>query len=249
MIVEHASVGPNDLDLKFVSGANAGDTGTFTGYGSVFNNLDSYNDKILPGAFAQTLKDAKKSGIYPAMLLQHGSFLGGDDDMPVGIWTLMEEDDKGLRVTGKLADTQRGQDTYKLMTMTPRPAISGLSIGFMVKEYAAGTKPGEPRRTIKAIDLMECSIVTFPANLKAQIDSVRAENRALLERAQTGSAQDQASFKRHLERVLTRDACLSEKEAKALISGGFRAIAAAASRDVGAELTDLLATIRAANAA
>lgn len=227
MTIEYLSVGPRDMELKFKSGAGAGEAGTFEGYGSVFNVRDSYNDTILKGAFGQTLKDAKKSGVYPAMLLQHGSFLGGDDDMPVGIWTEMEEDDKGLRVTGKLADTTRGQDTYKLLTMTPRPAISGLSIGFMAKEFTMGTKPGEPRRTLKAVDLMECSIVTFPANAKALIDGVKSI--------------------RHLERSLC-DAGLSRKEAKAVLSGGYAAIAP---RDVGAELDSglntLLATLKNAN--
>lgn len=243
-LIEHSSVATHDAELKFTSSALDGQAGTFTGYGSVFNVLDSYQDVIVKGAFAQTLTDAKKSGIYPAMLLQHGSFLGGDDDMPVGIWTEMAEDDKGLRVTGKLADTTRGQDTYKLLTMTPRPAITGLSIGFMAKEFSMGTKPGEPRRTLKAIDLMECSIVTFPANLKAQIDSVRAASRALLEKARVGGPLDGANAKRFLEGVLMRDAFLSEKEAKALLSGGFKAIAP---RDVEAELTALLATARAVN--
>jgi len=222
MSYEYASVGPHELDLKFASGDAQG---TFTGYGSVFNVLDSYRDTILPGAFTQTLKDAKKSGVWPAMLLQHGSFLGGDDDMPVGVWVEMDQDEKGLRVTGKLADTTRGQDTYKLLTMTPRPAISGLSIGFMVKDFSLGTKPNDPRRTIKSVDLMECSLVTFPANAKALIDGVKSI--------------------RHLERVLC-DAGLSRKEAKALLSVGFDAIAP---RDVGAELTELLATFRSVNSA
>jgi hypothetical protein len=246
-VIERLSIGPNDLELKFAAGDGQDDqAGTFSGYGSVFNTLDSYRDTILKGAFSKTLADAKKSGIWPAMLLQHGSFLGGDDDMPVGIWTEMEEDDKGLRVTGKLANTTRGQDTYKLLKMTPRPAISGLSIGFMVKEFTLGTKPTEPRRTIKSMDLLECSIVTFPANLKAQIDGVKAASRELIERARGGTPLDGANAKRFLEGVLMRDAFLSEREAKALLSGGFNAIAP---RDVGAELTELLRTARAVNSA
>jgi HK97 family phage prohead protease len=77
----------------------AGDTDaeamTFSGYGAVFGNVDSYGDVILKGAFKETIREAKRSKQYPAMLLQHGGFLGGDNT-PVGIWLDLEEDDVGL---------------------------------------------------------------------------------------------------------------------------------------------------------
>ena len=42
----------------------------FSGYGAVFNNVDSYGDLIVPGAFTKFLADVK-SGLqnWPAMLL------------------------------------------------------------------------------------------------------------------------------------------------------------------------------------
>jgi uncharacterized protein len=147
---------------------------SFAGYGAYFNNVDSYGDVIAPGAFAKTLKDANTSGNWPAMLLQHGNFLGGDDNMPVGVWTEMREDSKGLWVEGQLADTQRGRDAYALLKMSPRPAINGMSIGFRATEWTMRTKPDEPRRTLKAVELMEVSLVTFPANPKARVSQVKA---------------------------------------------------------------------------
>ena len=43
--------------IAFVDGLDAADTvgddGTFSGYGSVFGNLDSYREVVAPGAFAQ----------------------------------------------------------------------------------------------------------------------------------------------------------------------------------------------------
>lgn len=167
-------------ELKFASDA----TGmVFEGYGAYFNNIDSYGDAIAPGAFTRTLKEAKRKGVWPAMLLQHGNWLGGDDNMPVGIWTSMKEDEKGLVVEGKLAETQRGKDAYALLKMEPRPAISGLSIGFMTKKYTAGTKPTEPRRTLEDVELMEVSLVTFPANEKARVTGVKSFNARELEAA------------------------------------------------------------------
>jgi uncharacterized protein len=61
--------------------------------------------------------------------------------------------------------------------MKPRPALDGLSIGFRctdAEHHKAGSGPGGARRTIKGVDLVEVSLVTFPANLKARVVSVKA---------------------------------------------------------------------------
>lgn len=147
---------------------------TFSGYGAVFGNVDSYGDVIAKGAFAETLKLAKKSGVWPVMLSQHGGMFG-DDATPIGIYTEIREDDTGLWVEGKLANTPRGKEAYELLKMKPRPAYNGLSIGFRVKNSTEGTKPEEPRRTINSVDLLEVSLVTFPANDKARVLNVKNE--------------------------------------------------------------------------
>jgi HK97 family phage prohead protease len=191
------------LELKFADS----DTKemTFSGYGAVFGNVDSYGDVIQKGAFRETLREAKKSKQFPAMLLQHGGWgVTSEDFTPIGIWTDMEEDDVGLRVEGKLADTARGREAYTLLKMTPRPAINGLSIGYRAKEYSLGTKPEEPRRTLKKVDLLEVSLVTFPANPKARVSAVKSI--------------EQLSTLAEAERYL-RDACgLSRAEAVAFVS-------------------------------
>jgi len=91
---------------------------TFSGYGAVTGNIDAYGDVIAPGAFADTLAQSQKTGIYPSMLSQHGGAgMSADDMTPVGVWTNLSEDGNGLLVEGKLADTQRGRDLYTLMKM------------------------------------------------------------------------------------------------------------------------------------
>jgi HK97 family phage prohead protease len=147
---------------------------SFEGYGAVFGNVDSYGDVIAPGAFRDTLDAARKTGLWPAMLSQHGGFLGGDSQTPVGVWTAMEEDSIGLKVAGQLAPTARGQEIHALLKMQPRPAFNGLSIGFIAKKWSVRTRPEEPRRTLEAVDLMEVSLVTFPANGKARVTDVKA---------------------------------------------------------------------------
>ena len=204
----------------------AGDTAdmTFEGYGAVFGNVDSYGDVIAPGAFADTLAGMHKSGNWPAMLLQHGGWgMSADDMNPIGIWTSLAEDGIGLKVAGKLADTPRGREMYALMKMEPRPAINGLSIGYIAKEWTQRSKPEEPRRTLKKVDLLEVSPVTFPGNGKARVQAVKAAGLT----------------ERELERLLTQDAGMSRSEARALMRHGVAGLKAM--QDAGDESTEALA--------
>lgn len=223
MAIERAAYGLKEIKFAATEGATAAEM-MFSGYGAVFGNVDSYGDVIQPGAFADTLAAAHKSGQYPAMLLQHGGWgLGADDMTPIGIWTSLAEDGHGLKVEGKLADTPRGREAYALLKMTPRPAIDGLSIGYIAKEWAQRSKPEEPRRTLKKVDLMEVSLVTFPANGKARIASVKSG----------------ADFSEREFEQLMQDAGLSRKEARVVMTHGFRHLKAM--QDAGSEELDELA--------
>lgn len=203
-------------------------TMTFSGYGAVFGNVDAYGDVITPGAFADTLANAQKSGNWPSMLLQHGGWgIGADDMTPIGIWTELAEDGHGLKLQGKLADTPRGREAYTLLKMTPRPAINGLSIGYIPKEYSTRTKPEEPRRTLKKVELMEVSLVTFPANPKARIQQVKS-----------GGLSE-----REFERLLTQDAGFSRSEARVIINQGFKSLTAMQDAD-SQELAELAAGLK-----
>jgi uncharacterized protein len=148
--------------------------GIITGYGSVFGNIDSYGDVVAEGAFKKTLEESKSGAkSWPAMLLQHGDETA-DGKMPIGIWTKMEEDSNGLRLQGKLANTKRGRDAYALLKMKPRPALDGLSIGYRCTDYELHEAGSPARRTIKAVDLVEVSLVTFPANTRARVTGVKS---------------------------------------------------------------------------
>lgn len=163
-------------ELKFAEGDGASVAMKFSGHGAVFKNTDAYGDVIEPGAFANWLADVKGGKQdWPAMLSQHGGWgMTSEDLTPVGAWQDLAEDGKGLAVDGELAGTTRGNDLYTLMKMRPRPAIKGLSIGYLAREFEMGTKPNEPRRRLKRIDVVEISLVTFPANSKAKVGAVKS---------------------------------------------------------------------------
>ncbi|MDY0748512.1 HK97 family phage prohead protease [Paucibacter sp. R3-3] len=190
------------IELKF-AGTDANEM-LFEGYGAVFGNVDSQGDVIAKGAFKNAIREAKASGQWPAMLQQHGGWqMSADDMMPIGVWTDMSEDDTGLLLKGKLAPTVRGIEMYTLMKMQPRPAINGLSIGYVPVKWQMQTKPDQPRRTLQEVKLIEISPVTFPSNPKARIQAAK-----------------HVSGIRLAEQAL-RDAGFSSREAKAIVSKGF----------------------------
>lgn len=152
----------------------AGDqAGTFSGYGAIFGNVDAYGDVIEPGAFKDTLNDWKAKGKWPKMLLQHGGIgLGSDDMLPVGQWDSMAEDSKGLKVSGHLfaLNTERGQYVYEGLKSGE---LDSLSIGYQTLDAEDQTRDGVTIRLLTKLKLWEVSIVTFPANEKATISSVK----------------------------------------------------------------------------
>lgn len=218
----------NLRELKFAADEGA-QAMSFTGYGAVFGNVDSYGDVIEAGAFSKFLADVKAGNQpWPAMLSQHGGWQMSAEDMtPIGVWTDFAEDGHGLKVTGQLADTPRGLEMYKLMKMSPRPAIDGMSICYIAKEWEPRSKPEDPKRKIKRIDLIEVSLVTHPANGKARVASVKSD-----------------WTERDFERLLTRDAGLSRSEALVVINQGFKSLIAM--RDAGSsELAELAQALKA----
>jgi hypothetical protein len=99
------------------------------------------------------------------LLRQHNS------DDPIGIWTDLVEDKKGLRATGKLIlDTVKGAETYSLMRAG---ALDGLSIGFRTLRDRFDRPKGI--RFVEEVDLFEISVVTFPLNPRATVSTVKSE--------------------------------------------------------------------------
>lgn len=176
------------FELKEIS-----ESGTFTGYGSVFGVVDSYGEIVVAGAFLDSLASHKAKGTMPAMLWQHRSA------EPMGAYTSMEEDSIGLKVHGQIAmKTQRGAEAYELMKMR---AVTGLSIGFIPRDESHDRVTGIT--TLKKIDLWEVSPVTFPANDASRVQGVK--NIEVIE--------DLKSAEQFL-----RDSGLSRREAVAFIS-------------------------------
>ncbi|PCI59453.1 MAG: HK97 family phage prohead protease [Kordiimonadales bacterium] len=203
--------------------------GTFEGYGSIFGNMDRDGDVVAKGAFAESLK-----GGMPALLWQH------DQKQPIGRFDMVREDKHGLHVKGQLATNGKGKEAYELLKMG---ALNGLSIGFVTKE--ASRDPATGARTIMKADLMEISLVTFPANEMARVSSVKSyfkDTSAMTETRMIDDAPliDNAPLignARAFERLL-RENGFSRSRAKAITAKGFQCNQ---SREYGvAEIADLI---------
>ena len=130
------------------------------GYAALFGVPDLSGDVILPGAFTGGGKLIPARLARVRMLHQHAA------EAPVGRWTEIAEDARGLRVRGEVfTDTRLGRDLARLLK---GGALDGLSIGFKTVK-AVRTRTG---RELRAVDLWEVSIVTFPMAPEARITRV-----------------------------------------------------------------------------
>jgi HK97 family phage prohead protease len=203
------------IDMGFEVKA-IGEDGAIEGYGSVFGNKDSYGDIVAKGAFSGSIREHKAAGSMPALLWQHRS------DSPCGVWLEMREDDNGLFMRGKLAmDTVKGKEAHSLLKLG---ALKGLSIGFMTRDSDYDAK--SDIRTIKDVELVETSLVTFPANTKARITGVKSS--------------DEIVTLKDAERVL-RDSGFSKQDALAFVSRVKTLSSRSDSDDMGELKASLLA--------
>lgn len=136
--------------------------GEFEGFASTYNNRDLGGDIVMPGAFAKSLESGRKV----KLLWQH------DPSRPIGTVLSFAEQASGLKMKGKLLlSTTAGREAYENIKAE---AVDGLSIGYRVLKDEYDT--AKQARLIKAADLIEVSVVTFPMNPKALITAVKAED-------------------------------------------------------------------------
>jgi HK97 family phage prohead protease len=140
----------------------------FAGYASLFNVTDLSGDRVLIGAFHRSLRARGASGIR--MLWNH------DPAEPIGVWTAIHEDSRGLRVEGRL--TSNVTRSSGLAALMRDGAVDGLSIGFhtiradrskSAKAASGQIATGKGRRLIE-VDLWEISLVAFPMQPGARVD-------------------------------------------------------------------------------
>lgn len=150
------------IAIELKASVSVDEAGAITGVAWPFGTPDRMGDVIEPGAF----KGAK--GPLPML-----AFHRPDD--PVGVWAEISETTKGLTVKGRLLidDLPRAREVRALVQSG---AVTGLSIGFMTKKAEARRDGG---RTIRAVELVEVSLVSVPAHPGARVTGAKSAAQAL----------------------------------------------------------------------
>lgn len=154
------------IQLQDVELSVDGQPGTFRGYASKFNGIDAYGDTILPGAYDKVVAEG---GTVP-VFFNHDSF-----DLPIGKYTKLSANTQGLYVEGLLTlDIPRARDVYNALKAG---TVTGLSVGIGIADDDWEPNAETGGKTIKNISLLrEISICTFPADDRARVSLVKAED-------------------------------------------------------------------------
>lgn len=145
------------LDLKGVT-----EKGVFEGYASTFGERDLGGDIVVAGAFAKSLRARGVKGVK--MFADH------DSTKRVGVWTALEEDEKGLHVKGRLLlEKEVGRETYIDMK---EGVIDAMSIGYRTIDHSYDGR--RKARMLKQVDLMEISVLPFGMNESARVTGVKS---------------------------------------------------------------------------
>lgn len=202
-----------DLSVKAV-----GEDGKFSGYGSVFGVEDSYGEIVAPGAFAESLAEIKAKGRPVPVLWQHRS------GQPIGVWDELVEDERGLRGEGRLL-VEKIALASEAHALLSAGAVTGLSIGYWVRGsiYDEVTRI----RTLTKLDLVEISLVTFPANDEARVDAIKMK-----------LAHGQLPTISEFERLL-REAGFSKTQAAVVANRGLPHLLRSESEGVGEQKAEI----------
>ena len=175
-----------------------GTKGEITAIISSVGNADVVGDIMAPGAFDDFIKSFNDEGAPLPMFLQHSPL------NIIGEWNNIRMKGNNLMADGTIyLETSGGADANSLIS---RGMVGSTSIGFRSSDYEWEDNGG---RTFNKIDLVETSLVISPANPKARITDVKNDD-GLIDFVQ-------------VEKLL-RDAGLSRKESKALLSQGKEAL-------------------------
>ncbi|MBF8246868.1 MAG: HK97 family phage prohead protease [Rickettsia sp.] len=126
-----------------------------SGYASKFNILDKQKEIVRENAFIFNEVSQIK------LLWQH------DYSKPIGFIENLSQDHIGLFINARIIlDTQIGKETIALVS---KNVVNGLSVGFEIIDQKFDNLG---QKNILKANLLEISIVTFPANAEAIITSI-----------------------------------------------------------------------------
>ena len=159
--------GAKSVSVKFKTDGLS--DGEFLGYASVFGNKDSYGDVVVKGAFAKTLTGWREKGLPIPILWDHNT---SDPDYNLGAVITAEEDDRGLKIHGRLdLDSPKAAQAYRLLKAG---RVGQMSFAYSVIDGAYVQTADDSFYELRELDLYEVSIVPIGANQETEILAVKA---------------------------------------------------------------------------
>jgi len=140
------------------------DSGTFTCYGNTKHNIDNVGDRPMDGCYSKSIASHLSKGTMPKMLWSHDPSI-----LPVGAFAKMEEDSKGLKMTGKLSETTMGKD---IKVLAKDNALDSFSIGYIEVKSEYNSKTGT--NDLLELDIKEVSWVNFACDENAQLETIKS---------------------------------------------------------------------------
>lgn len=160
-MIEYKTV---SFDLKKTT-----EEGQFEGYITIWNEIDSSNDRTIRGAFKKTLREKKK---FP-FLWQH------DQWDPIGSF-VGKENDTGVFINGELnlmlttSGVPKVPTAHKAHALMLNGDLKELSYGYDPLEYDFETDKRKGKiRNLKEVRLWESSVVTWAMLESARITDVK----------------------------------------------------------------------------
>jgi HK97 family phage prohead protease len=199
-------------DLLIPDLKNVGESGKFSGYASIFGNVDDGKDRIQHGAFKEIVTNSSGKVVT---LYMHGF------RDPIGLASV-GQDTKGLAFEASL---ELGDPmARRAHTLMKAQIIDGMSIGYDVLDGGATLEEKTGIRDLTGLKLWEISPVTFGMNSAARIEGVKQ------------IAADVKSI-RDFEAFLRDVGGFDRARAKALASGGWDALLKVRDEPAGEEKT------------
>ena len=146
--------------------------GIVTGYYAAFDNIDSYMDMIVKGAFTKTIKERGPEGTKQIKhLLQHDSY------MPIGQPAVLQEHKSGLYFETPFSKTQKAQD---VLIQYEEGIYNEHSIGYRTikSERVEDSNGNFVCYKLTEVKLWEGSTVLWGANSSTPFTGFKSENKA-----------------------------------------------------------------------
>lgn len=176
------------LPIHQVKSINDTENGGIVGYASQFNHIDSYQDRVIPGAYRDTIPDFIKKGFIAWEHLW--------EEPPIATVTTAREDSLGLWIETEYHSDPRSQQMRSITNeRIARGKDVGLSIGYIAEEFRFVDEDGNPLdddefspsliffgllpkgvvRELLKIRLFETSHVMVPADAYAGIEGAKSQ--------------------------------------------------------------------------